>query len=76
MGHEMPADGLMMMFIRGMTVDYGDQKLSFRDSRMRLELGDEVKVVKELQQVVKRDKKVASISARVELLRTAYNNLT
>ena len=25
MGHEMPADGLMMMFIRGMTVDYGDQ---------------------------------------------------
>lgn len=39
MGHEMPADGLMMMFIRSMTVDYGDQKLLFRDGRMRLELG-------------------------------------
>ncbi len=23
-----------MMFIRGMTVDYGDQKLLFRDGRM------------------------------------------
>lgn len=31
----MPADGLMMMFIREMTVDYGDQKLLFRDGRMR-----------------------------------------
>ncbi|MER2869006.1 hypothetical protein ABTW46_07595 [Morganella morganii] len=39
MGHEMPADGLMMMFIRSMTADYGDQKLLFRDGRMRLELG-------------------------------------
>lgn len=34
-GWEMPADGLMMMFIREMTVDYGDQKLLFRDGRMR-----------------------------------------
>ncbi|HCT8189735.1 TPA: replication endonuclease [Morganella morganii] len=69
MGHEMPADGLMMMFIRGMTVDYGDQKLLFRDGRMRLELGDETKAVKERQQAVKREKKVASILARVEKMR-------
>lgn len=66
MGHEMPADGLMMMFIRGMTVDYGDQKLLFRDGRMRLELGDEVKVVRERQQAVKRKQKAASILARVD----------
>lgn len=46
MGYEIPADGLMMMFIRGMTVDYGDQKLLFRDGRMRLELGDEVKTAR------------------------------
>lgn len=65
MGHEMPADGLMMMFIRGMTVDYGDQKLLFRDGRMRLELGDEAKAVRERQQAVKREQKAASILTRV-----------
>ncbi|MEY1089500.1 hypothetical protein AB7160_11620 [Morganella morganii] len=65
----MPADGLMMMFIRGMTVDYGDQKLLFRDGRMRLELGDEVKAVKERQQAVKREQKAASILARIDRLR-------
>lgn len=69
MGHEIPADGLMMMFIRGMTVDYGDQKLLFRDGRMRLELGDEAKAVKERQQAVKREQKAASILARVEKMR-------
>lgn len=69
MGHEMPANGLMMMFIRGMTVDYGDQKLLFRDGRMRLELGDEAKAVKERQQAVKREQKAASILARVEKMR-------
>lgn len=72
MGHEMPADGLMMMFIRGMTVDYGDQKLLFRDGRMRLELGDEAKAVRERQQSVKREQKAASILARVEKMRRKY----
>lgn len=46
MGHKMPADGLMMMFIWGMTVDYGDQKLLFRDGRMRLKLSNDVKITK------------------------------
>ena len=73
MGHEMPADGLMMMFIRGMTVDYGDQKLLFRDGRMRLELGDEVKAVRERQQAVKRKQKAASILARVEKTRKGFS---
>ncbi len=55
----------MMMFIRGMTVDYGDQKLLFRDGRIRLELGDEAKAVRERQQAVKREQKAASILTRV-----------
>ena len=73
MGHEMPADGLMMMFIRGMTVDYGDQKLLFRDGRMRLELGDEAKAVRERQQAVKREQKAESILVRINKLRKRIN---
>ncbi|HBL6967202.1 TPA: hypothetical protein LSH94_003452 [Morganella morganii] len=48
-----------------MTVDYADQKLLFRDGRTRLELGDEVKAVRERQQAVKREQKAASILARI-----------
>lgn len=45
MGHEMNESAQVVMFIKGMTIDYGDQKLLFRDGRVRLELGDGVKVV-------------------------------
>ena len=72
MGHEMPANGLMI-FIQGMTVDYGDQKLLFRDGRMRLELGDEARAVKERQQAVKREQKVASILAQIGNMRNQTN---
>lgn len=56
----------MMMFIRGMTIDYGDQVLMFRNGRMRLELGDEVKAVRERRQDVKREQKEAPILMQVE----------
>ncbi len=40
MGHEMNEPAQVVMFIKGMTIDYGDQKLLFRDGRVRLELGE------------------------------------
>ncbi|HEI8570920.1 TPA: hypothetical protein SLE56_001246 [Morganella morganii] len=56
-----------------MTVDYSDQKLLFRDGRMRLELGDEVKAMKERQQAVKREQKVASVLERVYNIMKRFN---
>ncbi|HHZ6806644.1 TPA: replication endonuclease [Morganella morganii] len=69
MGHEMPANGLMMMFIRGMTVDYGDQKLLFRDGRMRLELGEEVQERSREKLRMEKGQKVANA-----LIKLKYRN--
>lgn len=59
----MPADELMMMFIRGMTVDYGDQKLLFRDGRMRL--ANVEKMMKKQHRAVKNEEKKNNILVKV-----------
>ena len=69
MGHELAADGLMMMFIRGMTIDYGDQVLMFRDGRMRLELGDGVRAERERLRVEKQERRMAVVLARIGIMR-------
>lgn len=63
----------MMMFIRGMTVDYGDQKLLFRDGRIRLELGDEIRTERERFQDVRWKRRVMAVLGRVDKIWKGFN---
>lgn len=59
-----------MMFIHGMTVDYGDQKMLFHDDRIQLELGDEIKAVKKQQQIINREQNIVKLLYKTFKLKT------